>query len=109
VIYVLKEGRVVEIGMHQELYERGGTYYEIFNASARSLIWIRYRRRWKVIDGTIASRLEFFRHDHNRNAKWEIEVFQPKPFRAEKFSENAVQGRYIYVVFRFGFYTGYFH
>ena len=37
VIYVLKEGRVVESGTHAELYEVGGTYYEIFNASARSL------------------------------------------------------------------------
>ena len=37
VIYVLKEGRVVEIGTHHELYERRGTYFEIFNASARSL------------------------------------------------------------------------
>ena len=36
-IYVLKEGRVVEIGTHSELYEREGTYFEIFNASARSL------------------------------------------------------------------------
>jgi len=34
---VLKEGHVVEIGTHEELYEREGTYYEIFNASARSL------------------------------------------------------------------------
>lgn len=37
VIYVLKEGRVVESGTHEELYEKGGTYMEIFNASARSL------------------------------------------------------------------------
>lgn len=37
VIYVLKEGRVVEIGTHDQLYERHGTYFEIFNASARSL------------------------------------------------------------------------
>jgi ABC-type multidrug transport system fused ATPase/permease subunit len=37
VIYVLKEGRVVETGTHAELYEKGGTYNEIFNASARSL------------------------------------------------------------------------
>ncbi|MDM7923640.1 MAG: ABC transporter ATP-binding protein, partial [Pyrinomonadaceae bacterium] len=37
VIYVLKEGRVVEIGTHEELYDKGGTYFEIFNASARSL------------------------------------------------------------------------
>lgn len=37
VIYVLEEGRVVEIGSHFELYDKGGTYFEIFNASARSL------------------------------------------------------------------------
>jgi ABC-type multidrug transport system fused ATPase/permease subunit len=37
VIFVLKEGRVVESGRHDELYERTGTYSEIFNASARSL------------------------------------------------------------------------
>ena len=37
VIFVLKEGRVVENGTHFELYENGKTYREIFNASARSL------------------------------------------------------------------------
>jgi ABC-type multidrug transport system fused ATPase/permease subunit len=37
IIYVLKEGRVVEIGTHEELYGKGGTYFDIFNASARSL------------------------------------------------------------------------
>ena len=37
IIFVLKEGRVVEHGTHEELYERGGTYSEIFDASARSL------------------------------------------------------------------------
>ena len=37
VIFVLKQGRVVESGTHEELYEQGGTYREIFNASARSL------------------------------------------------------------------------
>lgn len=37
VIFVLKEGRVVESGTHEELYEKNGTYSEIFNASARSL------------------------------------------------------------------------
>lgn len=37
VIYVLKEGRVVEIGTHDELYDKRETYFEIFNASARSL------------------------------------------------------------------------
>jgi len=37
VIFVLKEGRVVESGTHFELYENGKTYREIFNAAARSL------------------------------------------------------------------------
>lgn len=37
VIFVLKEGRVVESGTHFELYDNGKTYREIFNASARSL------------------------------------------------------------------------
>jgi ABC-type multidrug transport system fused ATPase/permease subunit len=37
VIFVLKEGRVVESGSHEEIYEANGTYSEIFNASARSL------------------------------------------------------------------------
>ena len=37
VIFVLKQGRVVESGTHEELYETDGTYFEIFNASARSL------------------------------------------------------------------------
>lgn len=37
VIFVLKQGRVVESGTHDELYEQDGTYREIFNASARSL------------------------------------------------------------------------
>jgi ABC-type transport system involved in cytochrome bd biosynthesis fused ATPase/permease subunit len=36
-IYVLKEGRLMETGTHEELYEHNGTYREIFNASARSL------------------------------------------------------------------------
>jgi len=36
-IYVLKEGRLVESGTPEELYENNGTYREIFNASARSL------------------------------------------------------------------------
>ncbi len=37
VIFVLKEGRVVESGTHEELYEHGKIYRKIFNASARSL------------------------------------------------------------------------
>ena len=37
VIYVLKEGRMVEHGTHEELYDNDGPYREIFNASARSL------------------------------------------------------------------------
>lgn len=37
VIFVLKQGRVVESGTHEDLYEKGGTYSEIFNAAARSL------------------------------------------------------------------------
>ena len=37
IIFVLKEGRVVESGTHWELYDKGGTYTEIFDASARSL------------------------------------------------------------------------
>jgi len=36
-IYVMKEGRVVESGSHEELISLHGTYREIFDASARSL------------------------------------------------------------------------
>ena len=36
-IYVMKKGHVVENGTHEELYEKDGTYREIFDASARSL------------------------------------------------------------------------
>ncbi len=36
-IYVMKKGEVVENGTHEELYEKAGTYREIFDASARSL------------------------------------------------------------------------
>ena len=36
-IYVMKKGAIVENGTHEELYEKDGTYREIFDASARSL------------------------------------------------------------------------
>lgn len=36
-IYVMKEGRVVEAGTHEEIYRMKGTYTEIFDAMARSL------------------------------------------------------------------------
>lgn len=36
-IYVMKEGRVVESGTHEEVYKLNGTYTEIFDAMARSL------------------------------------------------------------------------
>ncbi|QJX47627.1 ABC transporter ATP-binding protein [Hymenobacter taeanensis] len=36
-IYVMKQGRMVESGTHEELYDMRGTYREIFDASARSL------------------------------------------------------------------------
>ena len=36
-IYVMKKGRVVESGTHDELIDFNGTYREIFDASARSL------------------------------------------------------------------------
>lgn len=36
-IYVMKKGRVVEHGTHDELIDLEGTYREIFDASARSL------------------------------------------------------------------------
>ncbi|GAB3413323.1 ABC transporter ATP-binding protein [Niabella aquatica] len=37
IIYVLKQGRVVESGKHEELVRINGVYKEIFDASARSL------------------------------------------------------------------------
>ncbi len=37
VISVMKQGRMVETGTHDELYNQRGTYRDIFNASARSL------------------------------------------------------------------------
>jgi ABC-type multidrug transport system fused ATPase/permease subunit len=36
-IFVMKEGRMVESGTHEQLYDLRGTYREIFDASARSL------------------------------------------------------------------------
>lgn len=36
-IYVLKQGELVEGGTHEELYDRRGTYRDIFDAAARSL------------------------------------------------------------------------
>jgi len=36
-IYVLKSGRVVERGTHEEVYRGEGVYKEIFDAAARSL------------------------------------------------------------------------
>lgn len=37
IIYVMKKGRIVEEGTHEQLYDKQGTYREIFDASARSL------------------------------------------------------------------------
>jgi ABC-type multidrug transport system fused ATPase/permease subunit len=50
VIFVLKEGRVVESGTHDELYEKGEFYREIFNASARSLNLDRISRTLETDD-----------------------------------------------------------
>ncbi len=36
-IYVMKKGKVVECGTHEEVYHQDGTYKEIFDAAARSL------------------------------------------------------------------------
>ena len=36
-IYVLKHGRVMEHGTHEEVYSLNGAYREIFDAAARSL------------------------------------------------------------------------
>jgi ABC-type multidrug transport system fused ATPase/permease subunit len=36
-IHVMKEGRVVESGTHEELYKKDGAYKEIFDSMARSL------------------------------------------------------------------------
>lgn len=37
IIYTMKEGRIVEKGPHEEIYNLGGTYKEIFDSMARSL------------------------------------------------------------------------
>jgi ABC-type multidrug transport system fused ATPase/permease subunit len=34
---VLEKGRAVESGLHEELYDKKGTYYDIFTAMANSL------------------------------------------------------------------------
>ncbi|MDQ3087579.1 MAG: ABC transporter ATP-binding protein/permease [Acidobacteriota bacterium] len=62
IIFVLKEGRVVESGTHDELYEKGKTYREIFNASARSLNLERISKTLEIEDtfGTDLKRLETF-------------------------------------------------
>jgi ABC-type bacteriocin/lantibiotic exporter with double-glycine peptidase domain len=36
-IYIMKNGRVVEHGVHEEIYRQDGAYKEIFDAAARSL------------------------------------------------------------------------
>jgi ABC-type multidrug transport system fused ATPase/permease subunit len=54
VIFVLKQGRVVESGTHEELYERGGTYSEIFNASARSLNLDRISKTLEIEEDLLA-------------------------------------------------------
>jgi ABC-type multidrug transport system fused ATPase/permease subunit len=56
VIFVLKQGRVVESGTHEELYEKGGTYSEIFNASARSLNLDRISRTLEIEEDLLAER-----------------------------------------------------
>lgn len=37
VIYAMKEGKIAEAGVHEEIYKQNGVYKEIFDASARSL------------------------------------------------------------------------
>ena len=36
-IYVLQQGRMVQAGSPDEVYQQGGLYKEIFDASARSM------------------------------------------------------------------------
>ena len=50
VIYVLKQGQVVEHGSHEDLVAKDGTYKEIFNASARSLNLERIARTFDASD-----------------------------------------------------------
>jgi ABC-type multidrug transport system fused ATPase/permease subunit len=54
VIFVLKQGRVVESGTHYELYEKGETYREIFNASARSLNLDKISRTLEIKEDKLA-------------------------------------------------------
>ena len=37
VIYAMKEGKIAEAGVHEDIYQQNGVYKEIFDASARSL------------------------------------------------------------------------
>ena len=37
IIYAMKQGQIVEHGVHEELYRQNGVYHDIFDASARSL------------------------------------------------------------------------
>ena len=47
-IFMLRQGRVVESGSHEQLYALGGAYREIFDASARSL---NLERIVRTVDG----------------------------------------------------------
>jgi ABC-type multidrug transport system fused ATPase/permease subunit len=35
---VLKQGRIVEIGVHEQLLQQGGVYQELFDASVRHAV-----------------------------------------------------------------------
>lgn len=37
IIYAMKEGKIAESGVHEDIYQQNGVYKEIFDASARSL------------------------------------------------------------------------
>ncbi len=56
VIFVLRQGYVVESGTHDELYEKGGTYSEIFNASARSLNLDRITKTLEIEEDFLAEK-----------------------------------------------------